>query len=770
MRRILAASLWLFALSTGAGSVVRAVETTPAPVARASFPPEAAMAIDRAVLAAMAESKMPGAVVAIGRKDTVLFARAYGYRALTPEREAMTLDTVFDLASLTKPLATATSVMALVDDGKVGLDEPVSKYLPELAVSGKDAITLRQLLTHTSGLAVDTPYADYGAGPDAALARIAASKTRGSPGQSYAYSDVGFIVLGELVRRVSGQGLDVFSKARLWEPLGMRDTGFLPPDEQRARAALTEPYDGVWMRGVVHDPRARLLGGVAGHAGLFSTAQDLATYAQMILGEGSHGKRVLSAAAVRAMTARHDVPGAVRALGWDVKSPHSTNRGTELSPRAIGHGGYTGTSLWIDPEADLFVVFLSDRVHPDGKGAVNPLAGHIADLAAGALRGSAAPAAAGVVLTGIDVLAAEGFARLSGAHVALLTNASGRSRSGARTIDLLRAAPGVTLTALFAPEHGLGTDRDERIGDARDAATGLPVYSLYGERLDPTDETLAGVDTVVFDIQDAGSRYFTYSSTLKHMMQAAAARGLRFVVLDRPDPIDGVDVAGPVLAADRASFVNHHSLPVRHGMTMGELALLFDADLHLGTRLEVVAMRGWRRASYYDETGLPWTNPSPNLRSVDETLLYDGIGLLEGTNLAVGRGTGTPFEVVGAPFVDGDALAAAMQSAGVRGASFAPVTFTPTSSKHRGKACSGVRITVQDRRALDPVRLGLALALALHRLHPTEFQALDLDRLVADKSVVAAVLAGEALGAICGLWKDKLQAFRAKREKYLLYN
>jgi uncharacterized protein YbbC (DUF1343 family) len=760
-----------------ASPAVHATEPAAPPVVAAPFPPAAAEAIDRAVLAAISESKLPGAVVAVGRKDSVLFAQVYGYRALTPAREATTMDTVFDLASLTKPLATATSVMVLVDEGRVGLDEPVSRYLPELAVSGKDAITVRQLLTHTSGLAVDTPYGDYASGPDQALRRIAASRMKNAPGQAYSYSDVGFFVLGELVRRVSGQSLDVFSKARLWDPLGMRDTGFLPPAEQRERAALTEPFDGEWMRGVVHDPRARLVGGVAGHAGLFATAQDLAIFAQMLLGEGKHGGvRVLSAAGVRAMTASHDVPGAVRGLGWDVRSSHSSNRGSLLSPRAVGHGGYTGTSLWIDPEKDLFILFLSNRVHPDGKGVVNPLAGRIADIAAAALSppAVAAPspsvAALGAVRTGIDVLADEGFARLRGARVAVVTNASGRSRTGARTIDLLRAAPGVTLAAIFAPEHGLGSDRDERIGDERDAATGLPVFSLYGEHFDPSPESLAGIDALVFDIQDAGSRYFTYSSTLKRMMQAAAARGLRFVVLDRPNPIDGVDVAGPVLAPDRASFVNHHALPVRHGMTMGELALLFDADLHLGTKLEIVTMKGWRRASFYDETGLPWTNPSPNLRGVDEALLYDGVGLLEGTNLAVGRGTDTPFEVVGAPFIDGAALAAAMQAAGVRGASFAPTTFTPASSKHRGKACSGVRITVTDRHALDPVGLGLALALAIHRLHPVEWHVAELDKLVADRGVVAAVEAGTPLATIEAMWKDRLAAFRAKREKYLLYN
>jgi uncharacterized protein YbbC (DUF1343 family) len=473
------------------------------------------------------------------------------------------------------------------------------------------------------------------------------------------------------------------------------------------------------------------------------------------------------------MLARHDVPGGVRALGWDVKSAYSSNRGESLSPRAVGHGGYTGTSLWIDPEKDLFVLFLSNRVHPDGKGAINPLAGRIADLAVAGTSpveiGETCDASPCPLETGIDALASQGFSKLRGAHVGLITNATGRGRTGARDIDLLRSAPGVTLVAIFAPEHGLTSDRDERISDGRDETTGLPVYSLYGAGFEPTPASLDGIDTLVFDVQDAGSRFYTYGSTMKRALAVAAARGLRFVVLDRPDPIDGVDVEGPVLAESVSSFVNYHALPVRHGMTLGELALMFDADLHLGTRLDVIAMKGWRRASYFDETGLTWTNPSPNLRSVTEALLYDGIALLEGTNLSVGRGTDTPFEVLGAPWVDGAALADALGRRGVLGVAFEKASFTPVSGAYHGLACSGVRITVTDRRALDPVRLGIEAALAIHRLHPTEWHVSDLEKMIADKETVAAITAGEPFARIEARWADGLVRFKAKRDKYLLY-
>jgi uncharacterized protein YbbC (DUF1343 family) len=765
-----AAPLAAVALPAAGAAVDAATDVTP-------FVPDPRWsAVDDAVNAAIGEAKLPGCVVVIGRRDTILYAKAYGSRALVPARESMTLDTVFDMASLTKSIATATSLAVLADLGALAYDDPVAKYLPEFAHNGKGAVTLRQVLTHTSGLPVETPYDDYAAGPDEALRRLANLALRSSPGEQYRYSDVGFVVLGEVVRRVSGQDLGAFATDHIFAKLGMHDTAFLPSDPLKLRAVTTEQRDGVWLRGEVHDPRAHLLGGVAGHAGLFSTAQDLSVFAQMLLGEGEHhGVRVLSSSAVRAMTAPHDVPGGVRALGWDIKTVNSTNRGDALSPRAFGHGGYTGTSLWMDPEKDLFVLVLSNRVHPDGKGAVNPLAGAIANIAADGVGPSETPLEvpcdrpASDVMTGIDVLRAEEFARLRGAHVGLITNATGRARDGKTTIELLKGAPLVTLVALFAPEHGLTIDRDALIPSSTDSATGLPVYSLYGDAFAPTPEMLAGIDTIVFDIQDVGVRFFTYASTMRRAMQVAAARGLRFLVLDRPNPIDGVDVAGPVLAASPSNFVNHHALPVRHGMTIGELAVLFNADLHLGTRLEVVRLSGWRRSDDFDGTGLLWVSPSPNLRSTTEAFLYPGVGLLEGTNLSVGRGTDAPFELIGSPWIDGAALAAALTKVGLGGVAFSAASFTPTASVYHGEVCHGVRITVTSRSALDPLYLGIALAKELRRMYRAEWHFNDVDRLLQSKRALAAIDAQEPLAQVEATWASDLSLFRAKREKYLLY-
>jgi uncharacterized protein YbbC (DUF1343 family)/CubicO group peptidase (beta-lactamase class C family) len=785
-----AAALGVLALVTC--SVVHDRAPTPVPalptaslasasaVAIASSPPEERSslpetAIDAAVAQAIADQRVPGAVVLIGRREGVLFRRAYGFRELLPERVAMTSDTVFDLASLTKPIATATSVLLLVERGAIKLDDLLVKYVPECSKMGERAITLRHLLLHVSGLPADTPKDDFAHGRSEAIRRICGVPLRGSPGSTSIYSDLGFVLLEEVVRRVTSREFAAFAEEAIFAPLGMRDTAFSPSDVLRQRAASTELVDGTWRVGVVHDPRAYLLGGAAGHAGLFSTADDLALYARALLGGGEvDGKRLASQETVRTMLAPYDVPGSVRALGWNVQSNW---RGEGLSPIAIGHFGFTGTALWIDPDKDLFIVVLTNRVHPDGKGDAKPLVARINTLAAEAIGSSAgrvqacpAPSdtSAGV-RTGIDVLREEGFERLRGRRVGLITNASGQARDGASTIDLLMNAPGVTLAALFAPEHGLLASGSGSIPDGRDDRTGLPIFSLYGDALAPRADSLAGIDTLIFDVQDVGTRFFTYASTMRRAMGAARERGLRFMILDRPNPIDGVDVAGPVAVPPSASFVNYHSLPVRHGLTVGELATLLNADDHLGVALSVVTMRGWRRESYGDETGLPWANPSPNLRSVDEALLYPGIGLLEATNLSVGRGTDAPFERFGAPWMDGSTVAAALTAEALAGVAFAPEVFFPQGDRYAGQTCGGVHITVSDRALFEPVTTGLAIARELRRLYPRAWEFGKLDRLLVHPDALHAIDSGRSLAAVVETYRTELVAFMAKREKYLLY-
>jgi CubicO group peptidase (beta-lactamase class C family) len=342
--------------------------------------------IDVVVKVSIAQGHLPGAVVLVVRQGKIAFRRAYGLRSKQPAEVRMTADTVFDLASLTKPLATATSILLLIEQGKLGLTDRVTRHLPAFAQNGKDKITLEQLLLHTSGLIADNPVSDYKDGRKKALERICQLKPVTEPGTKFRYSDVNFIVLGELVERVSGLALDAFARKYVFEPLGLRETTFKPGKELAERAAPTQKREGRWMRGEVHDPRAYLLGGVAGHAGLFSTADDLAVFAGMILQRGTYaGKRILKPETVRLMTTPRTVPGGQRALGWDVKTSFSSNRGEGFSEKSFGHTGFTGTSIWIDPTSETAVIFLSNRVHPDGKGQINRLRGRVASLVAASI-------------------------------------------------------------------------------------------------------------------------------------------------------------------------------------------------------------------------------------------------------------------------------------------------------------------------------------------------------------------------------------------------
>ncbi len=765
-RRFLALCLFTLLVPTGYSA-----ELPQAAPREAGMDPDRLARIDEAVNAALKEGgRLPGAVVLVARHGKVVFRKAYGLRSLKPAEEPMTVDTVFDLASLTKPLATASSVMVLVEQGKLRLTDRVTAHLPEFGANGKDPITVEHLLLHTSGLLADNPLDDYAEGKARALERICQLKPLAAPGARFIYSDVNFIVLGEIVERLGGQPLDQFARDHVFKPLGLKDTGFRPGEELCKRAAPTEQREGRWMRGEVHDPRSFRLGGVAGHAGLFSTADEVAVLAQAFLGQGEvNGKRILSPATVRKMTTAQPVPGGLRALGWDVQTSYSANRGDLFRAGSFGHTGFTGTSVWIDPVSQTLVVFLSNRVHPEGKGNVTRLRGQVATAAAAAIVEPPFPAPGfRSVLTGTDVQERDGWQMLKGRKVGLVTNHTGRDRDGRRTVDLLKRAEGVTLVALFSPEHGLGGALDRNIVDDRDEATRLPIYSLYGPRRRPTAEQLKGIDTLVYDIQDAGCRFYTYITTLGYTLETAAEHKLALVVLDRPNPIGGVAVEGPVLDRKLESFTGYHALPVRHGMTVGELARLFNKERNIGARLEVVPMEGWRRADTWDRTGLVWINPSPNLRSLAAALLYPGVGLLETTNLSVGRGTDRPFEMIGAPWLDGRRLAEALAGT-VPGVRFVPTRFTPASSTFAGKECGGVQIYLDDWSRFESLPTGMAIACALRRLYPEQWQIDRYGRLLAHPPTLEALRRGEGVEAIRGLWQKDLEAFRAVRGRYLLY-
>ncbi len=570
-------------------------------------------AIDKAVGLAIAERRIPGAVVLVGREGKIAHVQPSGYRSLQPDVEPMTRDTIFDMASLTKPVATATSIMILVERGEIDIKAPITRYMPELDNHGKDQITVEMLLRHRSGLIPDNPLSDYADGPDEAWRRIAEIEPIAEPGSKFLYSDVNFLILGRLVERITGKPLEEFALENIFEPLEMNDTRFLPLEAENPpidRIAPTEKDGDDWLRGVVHDPRSRALGGVAGHAGLFSTADDLAIFAQTLLngGDGPNGRRILKAETVRAMIDPADTPeGQRRGLGWDVATGFSSPRGKVFGPGGYGHTGFTGTSLWIDPETRSFVILLTSRLHPDGK-AASPIAlrSEIATIVGSAIReaGGLHP-----VQCGIDVLIENGFEGLKGKRVGLVTNHTGRARDGRSTIDVLFQAPEVELVALFSPEHGIRGLLDREVPSGKDEATGLPIHSLYGKTRKPSPESLEGLDVLVFDIQDIGARFYTYISTLGLVLEAARENEVAVMVLDRPNPIGGVEVSGPVRDDAFASFIAHHAMPVRHGMTVGEIARMFNAERKIGADLSVVRCEGWRRADLYDRTGLALDQP-----------------------------------------------------------------------------------------------------------------------------------------------------------------
>jgi uncharacterized protein YbbC (DUF1343 family) len=749
-----------------------------AATAAADLLPEPLAAIAPTVAEAIRAGETPGAVVVIGHQGQVVLRQAFGHRHTAPLRP-MTPETLFDIASLTKVVATVPAVLQLMEKGALELDAPVTRYWPEFKGRGKELITVRQLLTHYSGLRPGLLPKPAWSGYEAALKQIAGDKPTQPADSRFIYSDLNFTILGELVRRISGEPLEVYCHRQIFGPLGMKDTGFKPPKSLHERLAPTMAGSS----GVVHDPDTRRMGGISGAAGLFSTADDLAAFSQVIMDQGRHaGGQILCPAAIRMMAQPQSPAGKLpaRGLGWAIHSG-SGNWSEMLPPGSFGHKGFTGTLIWIDPETSTYLIVLSNRVYPDGEAREETLRDKVFSLVVQATgrpapvspAGARSPVSAGMqasrVMTGVDVWAARKFVALAGKRVGLITNHTGLDAAGRRTIDLLARAPGVKLRALFSPEHGLSGKADGKVTSGRDASTGLPVYSLYGETRHPTPEMLKGLDALVFDIQDAGARFYTYMTTMGYAMEAAAQKGIDFFVLDRPNPITAVRTEGPPLDSDLKSFTGYFPLPVRHGMTMGELAQMFNAENRMGVRLKVIPMQGYRREMWFDETGLAWVNPSPNLRSLTQAALYPGVALCEASNVSVGRGTDTPFELLGAPWIDAAELAAALRNRNIPGVEIQAAHFVPGSNRFKGQECRGIRIELENRDRLDAVSLGIEILCALQRLYPEVFQLDPALHMVGSRTVIRAIAGGLEPESIVASWQPQLDEFRRRRTPYLLY-
>lgn len=703
-------------------------------------------AVSQAIEDSIAKKQMPGAVCIIGSGDQILHKKAYGFRSFEKAGETMTLDTIFDAASLTKVIATTSAIARLYEMGRINIDAPVTIYLPEYQYRD---ITVRHLMTHYSGLRPDVdlepPWSGYGTGIQLALNDTPKTK----PGERFVYSDINFVLLGEIVHRLSRVSLADFARNEIFLPLGMKDTMFQPPVTLRSRIAPTERLkgDSESLRGVVHDPTSRYMGGIAGHAGMFTTAEDLARFATMML---ANGGTLFREATVKQFTSPQSPAGqsVVRGLGWDIDSQYSSPRGDLFPVGGYGHTGFTGTSFWIDPGSDSYVILLTNAVHPMRKPPISALRRAVATAAAYQIS-------VGRTQNGIDVLVSQGFASLKGKRVGLITNHTGLTRDGKRNIDAMIAG-GVKLTTLLSPEHGIaGKEDHENVGNAKDPSTGLPVWSLYqGENRRPSEQSLRNVDVLVFDIQDIGARFYTYLSTMVNAMEEAARRKIPFYVLDRPNPITGKYVEGPILDHGMESFVGIRPIPLRHGMTLGELALMLNEDIN--ANLHVIAMKNWHRDQWWDQTGLIWVNPSPNMKSLNGELLYPGIGMLEyNKNYSVGRGTETPFERISASWIRGPELADALNSRFIPGVRAYPLA-------------DGVRFEVTDREAVKSTLLGLEIAAALQKLYPGKIDIEVCLKLIANRSTMDAMKKGTDPRLIVKDWQ--MDSFLARRKKFLLYD
>jgi len=753
-----------------------------------------AQALDDAINEAIRQNKMPGAVVLVGHEGQIVYRKAYGNRALVPRIEPMTLDTIFDCASLTKVVATTSSMMKLLEQGKYRLNDKVNDYLPEFQ-GGKSDITIRNLLTHFSGLQPDVPLKPEWSGYDTGMRLAYTFKPAGPPATRFIYSDINFELLGEIVHKLSGQLVSDYARDNVFVPLGMKETMFNPPASLIPRIAPTErpSKEAAPLRGVVHDPTARYMGGVAGHSGMFSTADDLARFALMMLNQGElDGVRFASPLTVAKFTEPQSPPdqSILRGLGWDIDSPYSSTRGELFPIGSYGHTGFTGTSLWIDPSTKTYVILLANSVHPDLRPSLVPLRAKVATIVAGAVglttqkvtttrynetltgpRARREIARNGTTRSGLDVLVEQKFQALQGKHVGLITNHTGVDQRGERNIDLMRGA-GIQIAAIFAPEHGfLGPEDRPGIADTIDPETRLKVWSLYGETRRLTANMLRGIDALVFDIQDIGARFYTYETTMHYALEEAAKAKIPFFVLDRPNPITGTRVEGPLLDAANSSFVGSFAgLPVRHGMTMGELARLFNGENRLGADLHVIAMQDWNRGDWMDSTNLPWVDPSPNIRSLKAVALYPGICLLEySKNLSVGRGTDAPFEQIGADFIGGRELAAYINKRQVAGVRAYSTSFTPSESIFKGKRIEGIRFEITNRELFDSVRLGLELAVALQTLYPGKIDFTLSKRLIGSDDAIRRLQTGEDPRLILQSFAESVEEFLRKREPYLIY-
>jgi uncharacterized protein YbbC (DUF1343 family) len=654
--------------------------------------------------------------------------------------------------------------MLLHERGDLDLDQPVSELLPLPAFK---AIAPRHLLTHTAGLPPFKQWHTEATSVDEYIQRIAGLTLGSAPGERRVYSDLGFMMLGRIVELVGRNSLDAFALEHIFEPLGMAYTRFNPPEAWRTDCAATEqcPWRGKLMQGEVHDENAYAVGGVSGHAGLFAPASDLARYCRGLL-----GGKLLKPETV-AMMVR---PGAVprypwQVLGWKIDPWAEGSEGYLRSRRAIGHTGWTGTCLWMDLDSAHFAILLSNTPHPDREHRDNAtLRRTFFDPVAAICHPATTNAH-----TGLDRLLWEEFDNLKGKRVALLTNQGAVDCTGRPLLDVLALEPAVSVVRVFSPEHGFtgAAEAGEAVGAQR--AT-VPLVSLYGDQKKPTAEQLKDIDLLVVDLPDIGARYYTYMATMKDCMTACASAGVQVLVLDRPNPLGGTVLEGPVATAT-GSLVCCAAIPIRHGMTLGELAMFFKASEADCTSVSLIVseVNGWPDTFLAPQCALPWVPPSPNIPTFESALLYIGTCLFEGVNLNEGRGTETPFQVFGAPWMDGKKVVSRMEPGDHPGCRLEVVEYTPRSIPGKSKSptyqdqvCQGIRIHVESAGEARPFRMVYALLLALHREHGDTMEWKPFfDTLAGGDGVRKAIQSGTSAVAYLQSIDETLQRFARERPR-----
>ncbi len=725
---------------------------------------EIATRLRTALAEAVRDSKGPGAVALVGTPDGVIFHAASGNAQSQPRRRAAATDTVYDLASLTKVVATTTAILKLRDAQTIDLDQPAGEWIPIPAFM---KFTIRQLLNHTAGLTAGKPLYRTHKSIDAMLQYYASLPLLNPPGERYRYSDVGFMALGKIVEIAGRDSLDAFCEREIFRPLGMTDTQFNPPKSLKSRIAATEKcqWRGRVMLGEVHDENAYAVGGVSGHAGLFSTAQDLGLFCRALL-----SGEVLSDTTFQAMTQRGQIPHwPWQGLGW-VLDPWSTlNEGFLPARTAFGHTGWTGTCMWQDPESGVYAVLLGNTCHPSRRNRDN-----------GEFRRTFYNAVAKEVLpnqtntqVGLDRVVRERFEGLRGKRIALLTNHAAKDSLGRHILDVFALAPEAKLTRLYSPEHGL---RGQAEAGAAVSSQGgqIPIVSLYGDRKAPTADELAQVDVFLVDLQDVGARYYTYAATMKACMKACEAAGTPVVILDRPNPVGGLVLEGPI-ATEAGSLVRYARIPIRHGMTLGELAVYFKRTEFTSPRFSVLVktMENWNRHRLYDECQLAWTPPSPNLPTAQTALAYVGMCLFEGTNLNEGRGTDRPFLVAGAPWLNAKRIVAAVRPEDRAGFELTTADYTPKSipgkaanPRFQDERCEGIALRIVSPKDARPFRLTIALLSAIREEHKRKLEWLPFfDTLAGTEQLRAQIDAGTPAAQIVAGYEAALAQFDADRPK-----